>query len=240
MSCDRYREAIVDHACGADITADAAAHMTVCHACSRMFDEQRRLVQGLDRELQRALAIEPSARFVAGALARVEYSSVRSRGVAWRGAAAAAAVLILVTLGSWRFVAPRPAERAALAALPAASPALVADRTPSRATEIARSGHSGPLPPARRRAERTKVPAPERRGPIGTEVIVPAEQSRAIERYLALVRRGALDTSALARPDSTGIAAPSDLIIAPLSVEALVVTDETGGVGPGIDRRELR
>ena len=112
MSCDRYTEAIVDHACGAEITADAAAHLQRCDACRRMFDEQRHLLQDVDRELEVALAIEPSARFVAGAMAKVEDSAVRSRTIAWRSAAAAAAaVLILAALGSLRFVDRRPADR---------------------------------------------------------------------------------------------------------------------------------
>ena len=69
MSCDRYTVAIVDHACGAEIPADAATHLRTCGACSRLFDEQRRLLQDLDQELQRALAIEPSARFLPDAMA---------------------------------------------------------------------------------------------------------------------------------------------------------------------------
>ena len=65
-----------------------------------------------------------------------------------------------------------------------------------------------------------------------------ADQSRAIARYLALVRRGALDTSAIVSADVTGVAAPTDLVIAPLSVDPLAVTDVENGVGPGVDRRE--
>ena len=81
MSCDRYTGAIVDHACGAEISADAAAHLKVCAACSRTFDEQRRLLQDLDQELQVALAIEPSARFVADVMTGVERSAQRRRAI---------------------------------------------------------------------------------------------------------------------------------------------------------------
>lgn len=69
MSRDRYTVAIADHACGAEIATEAAAHLRACGACSRMFDEQRHLLQDLDQELQRALAIEPSSRFVPDVMA---------------------------------------------------------------------------------------------------------------------------------------------------------------------------
>ena len=97
MSCQRYADAIVDHACGAELGPDAAAHLTVCRECRQRLDEQRRLVNGMDAELQAALAIEPSPRFTADVLARVERRSQGSRRwVWWTTPAVAAAVLALV------------------------------------------------------------------------------------------------------------------------------------------------
>lgn len=239
MSCDRYTGAIVDHACGAEIAADAAAHLRGCAVCSRMFDEQRRLLQDLDQELQIALAIEPSARFLAEAMAGVERSARRWRKIMWWSApATAAAVLILVTLGSLRLGERRPADRHEPAALHTASSALAGDRTTSNAAPSANAGGAPRLAAARRRSsESTKVVVREPGSRVEADVVVPAAQSRALERYLTLVRRGALDASALANSDRTGVAAPTDLIIAPLSVEALAVTDVESGIGPGVDRR---
>lgn len=237
MSCDRYTVAIVDHACGAEIATDAAAHLRTCGACSRMFDEQRRLVQELDQELQRALAIEPSARFLPDAMAGVERSALRSRRMMWwSAAAAAAAALILVTIGSLRFGEGRPADRHEPAALPTASSAVVQDRTTSTAAPSATAGDARQLATARRRSERTKTSVRDHGTRIETEVVVPAGQPRALERYLSLVRRGALDTSALANSDRTGVATPADLIIAPLSVEAIDLTvGETKSVPTSTD-----
>ena len=94
MSCDRHTGAIIDHACGADITTEAAAHLDGCAPCRRVFDEQRRLVQDLDAQLALALEVDPSPRFVPGVLARVERSAFGGRNAMWwSGAAAAAAVL---------------------------------------------------------------------------------------------------------------------------------------------------
>ena len=103
MSCDRHTDAIIDHACGAEIADDAAAHLAGCADCHRLFDEQRRMVRALDEELQLALAIEPSARFVPDVLARVERSRPSWRGfVSWAIPVAAAAALLLVTLATLR------------------------------------------------------------------------------------------------------------------------------------------
>jgi hypothetical protein len=241
MSCDRYIGAIVDHACGAEIAADAAAHLKVCAACSRTFDEQRRLLQDLDRELQVALAIEPSARFVADAMAGVQRSANRWRRVMWWSAPlAAAAVLVLVALGSLRFGEQGPADRHEPPAVQTASSAHVAYPTQTAAAPSAPAQGAPRVTAARRRSgERTMVARePERR--LDADVVVPAGQLRAIERYMTLVRRGALDTSPLANSEKSDVTAPTDLVIAPLSVDVLVVPNAESGIGSGVDRSELR
>ena len=159
MSCDRYTGAIVDHACGAEISVEAAAHLKVCAACSRTFDEQRRLLQDLDQELQVALAIEPSARFVADVMTGVERSSQRRRAIIWWSAPlAAAAVLVLLALGSLRFGERRPADRPEPAAVQTASSAHVADPTPTVSAPSAPAQGAPRVTAARRRSgERTMV-----------------------------------------------------------------------------------
>jgi hypothetical protein len=238
MSCERHTSETVDHACGAEIAADAAAHLADCEACRRMFDEQLRLLQDLDRQLEEALAIQPSSRFVPDVLARVERPELRWRKMLWwsPAAAAAAAVLMLVTLGSLRSGEQRTADRRNPAASSNVSPARVADRTPSEAVPPTR-----PEPVSRANSSRRRV-APargvvERPSGVEPEVVVPAVQSQAIARYLALVRRGVLDASALARSNEADIVVPTDLVIAPLSVEDLAVTDVDNGTGPDVDRR---
>jgi hypothetical protein len=89
----------------------------------------------------------------------------------------------------------------------------------------------------RRSGERVKVVREPKGHP---DVVVPAGQLRAIERYMTLVRRGALDTSALANPEKSDVTAPTDLVIAPLSVEVLVVPNGQSETGPGVDRSEPR
>jgi hypothetical protein len=78
---------------------------------------------------------------------------------------------------------------------------------------------------------------PKRPVEVQAAVVRPAVQSEAITRYLTLVRRGALDTSTLAEEKETGAAALADLVIAPLSVDALEMTDVGIRNGPAVDRR---
>jgi hypothetical protein len=241
MSCDRYTDAIADHACGAEIAADAAEHLKVCAACGRMFNEQRRLLEDLDQELQDALKIEPSARFVADAMARAERSAQRWRPAMWWSAPlAAAAVLVLLAIGSLRFAERRPADRHESPPVQTASSAHVADPTTTVAAPSAPAVDAPRVTAAPwRGGGPTKiVREPERR--LDADVVVPAGRLRAIERYMTLVRRGALDTSSLANSQKTEVTAPTDLVIAPLSVDVLVVPNAESGTGSSVDRSEPR
>jgi hypothetical protein len=235
MSCDRHTDAIIDHACGADITAEAAAHLDGCAACRRVFDEQRRLVQDLDGQLALALEVEPSPRFVPGVLARVERPAFGVRGgMWWAGAAAAAVVVMIVTFGSLRSPERRSDDQHAAAVPSAVSPVPIADRTPSRVAPSPGPGVKSRQAEPRRREDGRRTAA-TRLGPIEADVVVPATESRTLARYLALVRRGALDASTLPGPDDTSVAAPVELVIAPLAVDTLAVTDVVAGIGP-VDR----
>jgi hypothetical protein len=231
MSCDRHTDAIVDHACGAEIAADAAAHLDGCGACRRMFDEQARMVRDLDEQMAVALAIEPSPRFVPEVRARVERSAVGRRTTTWwGGAAAAAAVLMLVTFGSMRYGERRGDEQPAAAVASILTAPAVSPTAPPTTPSASPGPASGPIDSRRR------VPRPrrivERPSRIATDVVVPASESRALARYLALVRGGALDASTFPSSDGIGAEAPTELVIVPLALDALTVTDVKAGIGP--------
>jgi hypothetical protein len=236
MSCDRHTDAIVDHACGAEIAADAAAHLDGCAACRRMFDEQRRLVRDLDEQMALALGIEPSPRFVPAAMAQVERAAFGRRTTMWwSGAAAAAAVLLLGTFASLRS-GERMGDRRPAAAVASVASAPAADRAAPPTTPPASPGPRSRPIESRRRVDRPRS-AVERPGRIASDVVVPLSESRALARYLALVRGGALDASTLPSSDGTGADAPAELVIAPLAVDSLAVTDVNAGIGP-VNRRD--
>ncbi len=168
---------------------------TACAACRRMFDEQRRLLQDIDGQLALALDVEPSPCFVPEVLARVDRSAFRFRSAMWwGGAAAAAAVLMLVALGSLRSGERRDDDRRAAAVPAGVSSPPVGDRTPSQVTPSPSPGAKSRQTDSRRRVDRPQgvVDRPSR---IEADVVIPATESRALARYLALVRGGALDTS---------------------------------------------
>ena len=71
-------------------------------------------------------------------------------------------------------------------------------------------------------------------------VLVSADQARAIERYLALVRRGALETPGLAANVRSEIPEPVDLVVAPLSVDAVVLPDVEREAAVAVERRGFR
>lgn len=231
MSCDRHSGAIVDHACGAEIAAEAAAHLDGCAACRRLLDEQRRLVRDLDEQLALALEVEPSPRFVPGVLARVDSSAFRVRqAIWWGGAAAAAAAIMLVALGSLRSDERRGHDRPAAASPASASSAPVVDRTPSQATPSTSPGAKRQADPRRRVARPPGVV--DQSSPVEADIVVPATESRALARYLALVRGGALDASIFPSSDGPGVKAPTELVIVPLAVDTLALTDVIAGIGP--------
>jgi hypothetical protein len=220
MSCDRYSAAIVDHACGAELTGDAAAHLQSCVHCRSLFDQQRRSIGAMDRELQEMLAIEPSPQFaprVRAAVASAPAAAPRLRWIWWSGAVAAAAAVIV-------FASRPPIE-------PAARPSpTVAAHIPApieSAPRVEASTRQAQAPPTRNQPPR--LTRTRHSQPPAAEVIVPSGQMQAVERYVALVRSGQLDTSALA---STATA-DSDLVVTPIAVKPIAVDPLEPGTTDG-------
>ncbi len=199
MSCARYITAIVDHACGAGIAPEAARHLAACKACSARFAEQHRMLEGLDDELQRALAVVPSAAFARGVHSRIEHAPASSsRGLWWSACGVAAAILLVVGINVLRSadgVRPRvsdsalqpPATGAASAPIVPVVPPLVEEPREPRRTErpVAHRVRRGPA----HEAQTAALPA--------AEVLVPPDQQRAIAHLMRLVRNGTLDGSRL-------------------------------------------
>jgi hypothetical protein len=217
MSCERYAQAIADHACGSDLAPAAAAHLDSCMRCAAAFEVQRRALEDLDAELQRAVAIDPSPAFAPAVRAGIDGASPGGYQLAWLAAplGIGAALAIAVLLGA-------PGDRPAA---PVTSSTPVAGPPPATFTR-ATPAHSAPAPapvraPAVPMSERAIV-EPRRRSPVqspsaGHEVIVPPDQARALARYMALVRRGGIDAAALVQPPAE-LQAPADLVVDPLTV----------------------
>ena len=234
MSCARHINAIVDHACGADISSEAAGHLAACGACSARFEEQRRVLEGLDDELQRALAVVPSATFARRVHSRIEQAPARfARALWWSACGAAAAILLVIGIDLWRSGGDvRP---------------LLSGSTLQQPATAAKSGPAVPVgPPAvagRQDARRTDRPVAHdvRRGPArerqdaalpAAEVLVPPDQQRAIAHLMRLVRNGTLDASRLPVSREGESVTPAELVVPPLTIEPIAVPSVEIPTGP--------
>jgi len=222
MSCERYREAITDHAFGAPLDRTAASHLAACATCRRVFDDQKRAAREMDDDLREALAIAASPEFAARVSGRIRDQRpalpfvVRS----WMSVAAAAVVVTALYLA----LGPRPGVPAESAsANPPQAVALPGVERPSPDVPDERAA-ADPIKPAQRRAAHAPRTASAAATRMELEVIVPPDQSRAIARLKELVREGALDELPLP-PAATA----EDLFIAPLQIPDLLVRDLPGG-----------
>ena len=235
MSCQRYATAIADHACGADLAPDVAAHLTACPACAGLLVRQRHAISGLDNELQQMLAVEPSPFFVQRVQAQVHDSTStrRMRGLWWAVAAVAAMVLIalLLTVDRQQPAAIQvQALKTPVAPTPTPSPAPRIDDRRNAATTEATFKRAPGTPSHRvvRTLPIAKAPEPE--------IQVQPGQKQAVDRYVALVRSGRLDTSSLepkAEVDST----PGELVLGALEISPITVRELDGTTSSAVERR---
>ena len=224
MSCERYADQVIDHACGAPLEAAAAAHLAACAACQAVVAEHREILAQAEADLKDALSLTPSPDFAARLSARLVPVRPRPAWTSprWLGAAAAVAALLVagVLVGTnLRDDRTGTSRRASAIAHRTPSPDVHLRpevRPPSPAVAHApsidrRLGHTGtPRAAAAVRPER------------GTfDVVVPADQLRALERLDQLVRAGVLDESTLPAQN----AGTAELVVAPLVIPELTVRD---------------
>ena len=241
MSCERFRDAITDHACGAAIASDAAAHLASCAGCRRAFDAHQRALADVDAALAETLAVRVAPDFVARVVtsaitSRPQKSLAGLRSSWWVGLAAAAAVALAV------FLAWRPADRPLATdarILPAQAGSHAAGEKPAAGSHAARekpsaAGSHAPTQPAVTPAvassfSRKGAAVAERRverpvAVVEPEVLVPPDQLLAIARLQQLFRRGAID-NAMLPPQKSPAEVLSDLTIEPLTVPEITFPD---------------
>ena len=176
------------------------------------------LVDEVERELRRTLAIEPSPEFAQRVRMRIAETSARPAMpiVRWLVPLTVAAACVLAVGIGWRYSSgPEPAG------------APVATRVASD-VEL-RQSPARVVPP-----EPPRLPArPVRRRPVEPEVIVSPDRARALARMLALARSGVVDEQSL-RPVAPATA-PESLEVAPLVVQPIAVPeiDARGPAAPG-------
>lgn len=184
MSCERYQEALSDHAAGAPARPELERHLDACAECRSELLALREALASADASLAELASAEPSPAFRARLRLHVEAASeprprffFASRLASWLAAAAAVVVAaLLMGRGANRPVAPAVATAPA----PALSPPL-----PSTVSGVSPSAPSPPAPAARAVVGPVLVRrAPAQRPP---DVIVSSDQQRALVDYVALV-----------------------------------------------------
>ncbi len=205
----------------------------------------------LDRELERALAVEPSPQFLARVRTRIATEPAESSLAAltggatsemWRRAfalrwwtlAAAAVIVVLVAVGRNR-------------APTITTPTLVARAFPDRSTFIVpfvAPGFSGTLPDVASRSSRTIRPGlfgpgsvASLRGPAvgaahGFQPLINAREATALRRLVAGVRDGRVDLTPLlqpAQPPAMDLPPVSDIVISPIIIEPIAPIDGAQG-----------
>jgi hypothetical protein len=203
MSCERYVGAIVDHACGAEMTGELARHLSSCEGCAARLAAERRMIAGLDAAIQSALDVEASESFERGVHARVA-ASTRSGGFWWSaaGLGIAAALLVAASLGrSSRDLPARPELSVRAPAPIEATPALPLPRR---------------TPPSKPRVVRRLTQV---------EVIVSPDRARAVSEYLRLVRNRGFEAPNLDGASKAIAGPPKDLVVEPLAIDPIVLPD---------------
>jgi hypothetical protein len=184
------------------------------HSVGALTEDERRLMETIEADLDRLLAVEPSPEFAARVRARIGAAD-RDGGWSFPWALAAAAVLTIVTgiLFATLRDAPGPIDSAAITtghdvALPASvgpSPAVAVDP-----------------PPGARSVRARATPAPVARD-VEPEVLVPDDFRLAIGRVMEMVRAGTLNERVFPTERAAATVEESTEPMAPIVVEELLV-----------------
>ena len=173
------------------------------------FDQS--VVDGFERELRDALAIEPSPEFACQVRARI--AARRSPPLRWTYGLAAAAVCVLALgLGWWVTSGDATSEGVQQAHRDVH---LNPERVTATVAPVEASRETSPAPGVRLRPQPERMPEPE--------VIVPADRALALARFLELAREGAVTAETL-KPVASA-AAPATLEIKPLVVAPIALPD---------------
>ena len=225
MSCERYRDVLSDVAAGAAAPAGAEAHLSSCAACRAELAALRQALAVAADELSRLLRTEPSpdlAARVRAAVAESEAAPGWRLGWGFVAATAVAVGVVVMLIVAQRTHRPEPA-------------AIVADRTPAHQAPRATPVPETAVPESARRLlpveSRPRVSAPSAKEPAREpEVLVPAGESEALLRLVALVHRQRLAPATLG-----AVGAPSpDLVelesidITPLEIVPLDPAESSG------------
>ncbi len=219
MSCEQYKKELTDAALGVLPPENERAirrHLASCQRCRAEFEERRRLVQAMDREIEAMVAGQPSPAFRARVRLRVEEVRL-ARTLRWwlapRWVAVASGALVVLMLLAW-FVRREP--------ITPGNGEKVAENRPKAAVG---ARENAPVPILKQPGRRVSAPLGKRSfGRNGMrsepEVLVEPGQDQAVVQLYAAVWRGRVDPAPLLTRSEPLVPFP-ELKIEPLKIEAL-------------------
>jgi hypothetical protein len=225
MACDRFADALKRSALGVPLRSDAAAHLAVCSACQALVEREEHLHSIVTTALARVRDVTPPPELVP-ALRRFLLQPP-PRYLRRRLVPAAAIAFVLSAVAIVPFV--RTAVERMQPPGPSAVTASGAGRVdvtlpPSLAPRI------GAEPTDRRPVPRHRSRGVESLAAVGApEVIVPADQRRAVGRLFDALREGRPEVVSMLRtmPPQGG-----DVVVPPIRIDPLTVSS----LGPVIDK----
>jgi hypothetical protein len=185
----------------------------------------------LDREIQTALAEDPSPEFLARVRARIANEPAPSRPwLSWTLAAAAAIAAVIVMA----MVLSRPRET-----VPSSPAGVARGGNPVEPARPKEPGPQviptrGPNAPAQQPAAVAQAPA-DRLVANEPEILIDSRESMALRRLITGTRDGSLDLSAALQttiPTAMELPAISDVVIVPITIEPLAPPAGAEGVRP--------
>jgi hypothetical protein len=229
MSCERYRDALVDVAAGGAAPPALETHLASCAACRGELAALRQALALADAELAGLPSAEPSADLAArirGAAA--DQPAPAPWRFAWLWPAVAGAAGLAVALAAWPphrpdVPAPPPLPRAA-----DTSPGPVpAPPVPLTAPVPSRLAAEGTRPAASTKTVRRSSPAPSR--PDELEVLVPAGEAEVFLRFASHLRTRAVSPDSILLADLSGqLPEPKGVEIQPLVIVPLDPAEASG------------
>jgi hypothetical protein len=182
----------------------------------------------LEREIERALTVDPSPEFLARVRARVATEVVSPRWlIRWELVTAGIALAsVLVVMMMFRPSQERGGNGAAGENAP---PATLVDRTPRITTPPASTEEPSnsfpvavPTTPALGRSVTDRAPANTPDDVTIPEVVIAPQETAGLRSLMALVSDGRFDSSVLGeQPDATTFDQADEIIIQPIAIEPL-------------------